>query len=257
MKLLQHKSAVLLFEDRQVIGTIKRTWLGAQLFHAKKVVQKQKDISESDFLAHWPQHCGPHINPDADIEVILGSDLCFLDVLPWGELTSPQTPQSIDAINQRTVNSPTAKTPPQEFRSLIQGRHIYSASVRRETLTQITSAAAQKGWKLASVRPMISWLSTGFARALPRKTGWILIDEPGIMSVGRVEGGHLSHLQARRIDKQQPENPVTSLNRAAKAANIPPGEVTTILLHRPLPAIDTPWVVTDKTHKYLRMPFHF
>lgn len=99
------------------------------------------------------------------------------------------------------------------FRLALQGTRLLAAGMESELLDAVRQANVRAGSQLGRMEPLFSWTYDRFEKALAGSTGWMLLDEPGMLSLAFVEQGRLVSLHCQRCDCEQDEIAARLLER--------------------------------------------
>jgi hypothetical protein len=99
------------------------------------------------------------------------------------------------------------------FRLALQGTRLLAAGMEPELLEAIKEINASAGAQLSRMEPLFSWVYDRFEKALADTTGWMLLDEPGMLTLAFVEQGRLMSLHCQRCESGQDEIAVRLLER--------------------------------------------
>lgn len=99
------------------------------------------------------------------------------------------------------------------FRLALQGPRILAAGVESTLLTAVTEITANAGFQLKRVEPLFSWVYDRYAKELADTSGWVLLDEPGMLVLALIEKGQLTNLHWQRCENDQDETAVQLLQR--------------------------------------------
>ena len=84
------------------------------------------------------------------------------------------------------------------FRLALQGAHLLAAGMESGLMQAIKEISASAGARLSRVEPLFSWAYDRFEKALRDTSGWMLLDEPGMLTLAFVEQGRLISLHCQR-----------------------------------------------------------
>lgn len=120
--------------------------------------------------------------------------------LPLGEIADPEL---ADICRGHLVHSfpDTAAWP---WRISGQRSHLVAAAVPPALLDAMTEFASRCGMPLARAEPLFSSVFDGCERAMRKWNGWLLLLEPGMVCVGRVQDGGLATWHGQRFDDSSP-----------------------------------------------------
>lgn len=126
------------------------------------------------------------------------------------------------------------------FRLALQGTRLLVAGMESGLLEAIKETNANAGARLRRTEPLFSWVYDRFERALADATGWMLLDEPGMLTLAFVERGRLTSLHCQRCENDQGEIAVRLLERqsallAQQSAEVRVFSVDARLIHLPAP----------------------
>jgi hypothetical protein len=99
------------------------------------------------------------------------------------------------------------------FRLALQGTRLLAAGMESELLEAIREINAAAGAQLSRLEPLFSWVYDRFEKALADATGWMLLDEPGMLTVAFIEHGRLMSLHFQRCESDQDEIAMRLLER--------------------------------------------
>ena len=99
------------------------------------------------------------------------------------------------------------------FRLALQGTRLLAAGMESELLDAIKQINASAGAQLSGIEPLFSWVVDRFEKALADASGWMLLDEPGMLTLALVEQGRLMSLHCQRCESDQDEIAVRLLER--------------------------------------------
>jgi len=129
------------------------------------------------------------------------------------------------------------------FRLAVQGTHLLAAGMESGLLDAVREINAKAGAQLGRMEPLFSWVYDRFEKALAGSTGWMLLDEPGMLSVAFIEQGRLASLHCQRCEGEQDEIAVRLLERQSALLAQPSVEVRVFSVDaRPL-RLPSPWRV--------------
>ena len=99
------------------------------------------------------------------------------------------------------------------FRLALQGTRLLAAGMESELLDAIKAMSAAAGARVGGMEPLFSWTYDRFAKTFAGTTGWLLLDEPGMLTLAFVEQGRLMSMHCQRCDDDQDEVAVRLLER--------------------------------------------
>jgi hypothetical protein len=91
------------------------------------------------------------------------------------------------------------------FRLALQGGRLLAAGMESELLEAIKACSANAGARLARLEPLFGWVHDRFEPALAGTTGWMLLDEPGMLTLAYIEQGRLTSVHCQRCDGDEDE----------------------------------------------------
>jgi hypothetical protein len=129
------------------------------------------------------------------------------------------------------------------FRLALQGTRLLAAGMEAELLGAIGDAGTRAGAQLSRMEPLFSWVYDRFGKALADATGWMLLDEPGMLTLAFIEQGRLMSLHCQRCDSDQDEIAVRLLERQSALLAQPSAEVRVFSVGARLIRLPAPWRV--------------
>lgn len=99
------------------------------------------------------------------------------------------------------------------FRLALQGAHLLAVGMESELLQAIKEISTSVGARLSRVEPLFSWAFDRFEKSLADTSGWMLLDEPGMLTLAFVEQGRLISLHCQRCVSDQDEVAARLLER--------------------------------------------
>ena len=99
------------------------------------------------------------------------------------------------------------------FRLARQGTRLLAAGMELELLEALKGIKSIAGARLGRIEPLFAWAYDRYEKALADAHGWMLLDEPGMLSVALVERGRLMSLHCQRCEADQDEIAVRLLER--------------------------------------------
>lgn len=99
------------------------------------------------------------------------------------------------------------------YRFAAQGARLLASALESELLAAIEATNASAGARLMRMEPLFGWVCDRFDNGLADATGWMLLDEPGMLSLAFVERGKLTRLHCQRCESDQDEVAVRLLER--------------------------------------------
>lgn len=126
------------------------------------------------------------------------------------------------------------------FRLALQETRLLAAGMESELLEAIKETSANAGAKLRRMEPLFGWAYDRFENASADTSGWMLLDEPGMLTIAFVEQGRLMSLHCQRCDSDQDEVAVRLLERqsallARQSVEVRVFSVDARLIHLPAP----------------------
>ena len=127
------------------------------------------------------------------------------------------------------------------FRLALQGTRLLAAGMESELLEAIKEINASAGAQLSRMEPLFSWVYDRFEKALADTTGWMLLDEPGMLTLAFVEQGRLMSLHCQRCESDQDEIAVRLLERQSALLAQQSVEVRVFSVDARLIRLPAPW----------------
>lgn len=126
------------------------------------------------------------------------------------------------------------------FRLALQGTRLLAAGMESELLEAIKEISAKAGARLSRMEPLFSWVYDRYEKALADASGWMLLDEPGMLTLAFVEHGRLMSLHCQRCENDQDEVAVRLLERqsallAQQSIEVRVFSIGARLIHLPAP----------------------
>lgn len=84
-----------------------------------------------------------------------------------------------------------------------QETRLVAAGVSARLLQSVREAAASTGLRLTRIEPLFAWVHDRYRKELLRVTGWMILVEPGIITIALMERGQMIGLHAQRCDTDQ------------------------------------------------------
>jgi hypothetical protein len=127
------------------------------------------------------------------------------------------------------------------FRLALQGTRLLAAAMASELLQAIREISANAGARLSRMEPLFSWVVDRFEKALAGATGWMLLDEPGMLTLAFIEQGRLMSLHSQRCESNQDEVALRLLERQSALLAQPSFEVRVFSVGASLVRLSAPW----------------
>lgn len=89
------------------------------------------------------------------------------------------------------------------FRLALQGTHLLAAGMESDLLTALNEINAITGVQATRIEPLFSWVYDRYEKALAGTRGWMLLDEPGMLTVAFVDRGVLMSMHCQRCETDQ------------------------------------------------------
>ena len=99
------------------------------------------------------------------------------------------------------------------FRLALQGTRLLAAGIESELLQALNGIKAPGGAKPSRIEPLFAWTYDRHEKALAGTRGWMLLDEPGMLTAAYVERGQLMSLHCQRCEADQDEMALQLLER--------------------------------------------
>lgn len=99
------------------------------------------------------------------------------------------------------------------FRLARQGTRLLAAGMESELVAAIKEISTNAGAQLSRLVPLFCWAYDRFEKALTNTTGWVLFEEPGMLTLAFVEQGRLMSLHCQRYENDRDEIAVRLLER--------------------------------------------
>jgi hypothetical protein len=129
------------------------------------------------------------------------------------------------------------------FRLARQGPRVLAAGTEWELVDAIKEASANARAKLRRMEPLFSWVYDRFENALANTSGWMLLDEPGMLTLAYVEQGRLASLHCQRCENDQDEAAVRLLERQSALLAQQSAEVRIFSVGARVIRLPDPWRV--------------
>lgn len=129
------------------------------------------------------------------------------------------------------------------FRLALQGSRLLAAGMESELLQATREISASAGAQLSRMEPLFSWVYDRFEKALADASGWMLLDEPGMLTLAFVEQGKLLSLHCQRCAGEQDTAAVRLLERQSALLARPSVEVRVFSIDARLIRLPAPWRV--------------
>lgn len=127
------------------------------------------------------------------------------------------------------------------FRLALQGTRLLAAGMELELLEAIKEINASAGAQLCRMEPLFSWVYDRYAKALAGASGWMLLDEPGMLCLAYVEQGQLMSLRCQRCETGQDEIALQLLQRQSALLAQTSVEVRVFSVAARAIRLPTPW----------------
>ena len=126
------------------------------------------------------------------------------------------------------------------FRFALQGTHLLAAAIESGLLQALNGIKSVGGAKLSRIEPLFTWVYDRHEKTLADTQGWMLLDEPGMLTAAYVEQGRLMSLHCQRCETGQNEIALQILERqsallARKSVDVRIFSVEARPLHLPVP----------------------
>lgn len=122
-----------------------------------------------------------------------------------------------------------------------QGPHLLAAAIETALLEAIKASSANSGAKLTRIEPLFCWVYDRFEKALADANGWLLLDEPGMLSLALVTQGRLVSLHSQRCETAQDEVALRLLERQSALLAQPSVEVRVVGIEARQIRLPAPW----------------
>jgi hypothetical protein len=132
------------------------------------------------------------------------------------------------------------------FRLAAQGTRLLAAGMESGLLDAVREINVKAGSQLGRMEPLFSWVYDRFEKALAGSTGWMLLDEPGMLSVAFVEQGRLASLHCQRCESEQDEIAVRLLERQSALLAQPSVEVRVFSVEARPVRLSPPWRIVSQ-----------
>ena len=99
------------------------------------------------------------------------------------------------------------------IRLALSGSRLMAAGIESDLLRAIEGVTERTGSKLVRIEPLFSHVFDRFEKILASATGWILLDEPGMLTLACVEKGCLTSLHFHRCEADQNQSALQLLER--------------------------------------------
>lgn len=94
-----------------------------------------------------------------------------------------------------------------------QDTRMLAAGVSARLLQSLREAAAASGLRLTRIEPLFAWVHDRYRKDLLAVTGWMVLVEPGMITIASTERGQLISLHAQRCDTDQEQVVLRLLER--------------------------------------------
>ena len=129
------------------------------------------------------------------------------------------------------------------FRLARQGPRLLAAAMESSLLEAVKGANAAAGARLRRMEPLFSWVCDRFEKSLATATGWMLLDEPGLLTLACLEHGQLTSLYPQRCDGDQDALAVRLLERQSALCAHQSAEVHVFSVDGRIIRLPAPWRV--------------
>ena len=129
------------------------------------------------------------------------------------------------------------------FRLARQGSCLLAAGMESALFQALAEVCARAGARLGRVEPIFGWVYDRSEKILANSTGWMLVDEPGLLCLAAVEKGQLMSLHCQRIEADQDLVALQLLERQSALLALSTTEVRVFSLVERLIRLPAPWRV--------------
>lgn len=99
------------------------------------------------------------------------------------------------------------------LRIALQKECLLGVGIESALLEAIREAAASAGARLSAIEPLFTWVFDRHRMDLVNVSGWLLLDEPGMLTLASIESGQLTSLHAQRCESDPEDAAVQLLER--------------------------------------------
>lgn len=127
------------------------------------------------------------------------------------------------------------------FRLARQDSRLLVAAMESKLPEAIRTAHVGLGARLRRVEPLFSWVYDRFEKVLADTTGWLLLDEPGLLTLACLERGRLTSLHNQRCENDQDEVATRLLERQSALGAHQSTEVHVFSVDARIVHLPSPW----------------
>ncbi len=127
------------------------------------------------------------------------------------------------------------------LRHAMQNGNLLAAGMQPGLLGALREAAVAAGMRLARAEPLFAWTFDRYQQDLTRLDGWMLLDEPGMLTAACIEQGQLVSLCAQRCEAQPEEMAARLLERQNALLRRPAYNVCAFALGERTLRLPSPW----------------
>ena len=127
------------------------------------------------------------------------------------------------------------------LRIALQKECMLAVGIESALLEALREAAASAGAPLSGIEPLFTWVFDRHRMDLVKVSGWLLLDEPGMLTLASIESGQLTSLHAQRCESDPEYAAVQLLERQSALLSRRSVDVCVISAGNRVLRLPVPW----------------
>lgn len=176
------------------------------------------------------------------VEIALGAAWARMELvtLPAKVIRRDEERKVAETLAHRMQTEQTDQTDRLLVRSARLPGHLLIAAIPERVRVGIVESLARRKIGLTTIQPLLPWLSMHRQTRFRQRDGWVVLNEPGAVSIAHLTAGEFDSLRTYRVDQENMDIGSFLLRQAA-ASGRPGGRAEIMTVSSAKPALPPDW----------------